>query len=40
MCYFTVSVYFTFEDHGVEAIFADIKSNDASGQPTTTTTGG
>lgn len=33
-------VYFAFEDDNVNAILADIKRNDASGQQATATTGG
>ncbi|KAF4374122.1 hypothetical protein F8388_012113 [Cannabis sativa] len=33
-------VYFTFEDSDTEAVLADIKRNDATGQPATATTGG
>ncbi|KAL5579778.1 hypothetical protein UlMin_012220 [Ulmus minor] len=33
-------VYFTFEDDDIEAVLADIKRNDATGQPATATTGG
>uniref|UniRef100_A0A803PXT9 Nicalin n=1 Tax=Cannabis sativa TaxID=3483 RepID=A0A803PXT9_CANSA len=33
-------VYFTFEDGDTEAVLADIKRNDATGQPATATTGG
>ncbi|XP_049352967.1 uncharacterized protein LOC125817474 [Solanum verrucosum] len=33
-------VYFAFEDDNINAVFAEIKRNDASGQPATATTGG
>ncbi|XP_015872427.3 uncharacterized protein LOC107409503 [Ziziphus jujuba] len=33
-------VYFAFEDDDIEAVLADIKKNDATGQPATATTGG
>ena len=33
-------VYFTFEDSNIEAVLADIKRNDATGQSATATTGG
>lgn len=33
-------VYFAFEDDNLEAIIADVKRNDASGQPASATTGG
>lgn len=33
-------VYFAFEDSDTEAVLADIKRNDATGQPATATTGG
>ncbi|KAL6205254.1 hypothetical protein ACLB2K_022516 [Fragaria x ananassa] len=33
-------VYFAFEDDDIEAVLADVKRNDASGQPATATTGG
>ena len=33
-------VYFAFEDSDIEAVLADIKRNDATGQPATATTGG
>lgn len=33
-------VYFAFEDENIEAVLADIKRNDATGQPATATTGG
>ncbi|GMG98430.1 hypothetical protein Nepgr_000270 [Nepenthes gracilis] len=33
-------VYFAFEDENVEAVLADVKRNDATGQPATATTGG
>lgn len=33
-------VYFAFEDENIEALLADIKRNEATGQPATATTGG
>lgn len=33
-------VYFAFEDDDIEAVLADVKRNDATGQPATATTGG
>jgi hypothetical protein len=33
-------VYFAFEDDNINAVLADVKKNDASGQPATATTGG
>ncbi|GJT54603.1 nicalin-1 [Tanacetum coccineum] len=33
-------VYFAFEDEDLDKVFADIKRNDAAGQPATATTGG
>lgn len=33
-------VYFAFEDDDIEAVLADVKRNDVSGQPATATTGG
>ncbi|PON62948.1 Nicastrin [Trema orientale] len=33
-------VYFTFEDSDIEAVLADIKKSDSTGQPATATTGG
>ncbi|XP_068310437.1 uncharacterized protein [Pyrus communis] len=33
-------VYFAFEDDAIEAVLADVKRNDVSGQPATATTGG
>jgi hypothetical protein len=32
-------VYFAFEDDDIDAVLADVKRNDASGQPATATTG-
>lgn len=37
---FQYPVYFGFEDENVNAMLADIKKNDATGQPATATTGG
>lgn len=37
---FQYPVYFGFEDEHVNAMLADIKKNDATGQPATATTGG
>lgn len=33
-------VYFAFEDENIESVLADVKRNDATGQPATATTGG
>ncbi|XP_058108991.1 uncharacterized protein LOC131252116 isoform X1 [Magnolia sinica] len=33
-------VYFAFEDDNIDAVLADVKRNDATGQPATATTGG
>jgi len=33
-------VYFAFEDDNIDAVLADIKKNDVTGQPATATTGG
>lgn len=33
-------VYFAFENDDIDAVLADIKRNDATGQPATATTGG
>lgn len=33
-------VYFAFEDDDIDAVLADVKRNDATGQPATATTGG
>jgi hypothetical protein len=33
-------VYFAFEDDDIESVLADVKRNDAIGQPATATTGG
>lgn len=33
-------VYFAFEDEDIDAVLADVKRNDATGQPATATTGG
>ncbi|KAF5744894.1 hypothetical protein HS088_TW07G00475 [Tripterygium wilfordii] len=33
-------VYFAFEDDDIDAVLADLKKNDATGQPATATTGG
>jgi hypothetical protein len=33
-------VYFAFEDDDIDAVLADVKRNDAIGQPATATTGG
>ena len=33
-------MYFAFEDDDIDAVLADVKRNDASGQPATATTGG
>lgn len=33
-------VYFAFEDEDLDSVLADIKKNDAAGQPATATTGG
>jgi hypothetical protein len=34
------NVYFAFEDDDIESVLADVKRNDAIGQPATATTGG
>lgn len=33
-------VYFAYEDDNINAVLADVKRNDATGQPATATTGG
>lgn len=33
-------MYFAFEDDDIDAVLADVKRNDAIGQPATATTGG
>jgi len=33
-------VYFAFEDDDIDAVLADVKRSDVSGQPATATTGG
>ena len=33
-------MYFAFEDDNINAVLADVKRNDATGQPATATTGG
>lgn len=33
-------MYFAFEDDEIDAVLADVKRNDAIGQPATATTGG
>lgn len=33
-------MYFAFEDDDIESVLADVKRNDAIGQPATATTGG
>lgn len=38
--YVQYPVYFGFEDEHVNAMLADIKKNDVTGQPATATTGG